>query len=194
MDGVRRIIILGLDGMREFDHAINGAGFQQVVIVQMVEENVQPPFRVINLGLEGRWGAGLHPFHVRSKNFEDGLGLRRDMGSVTRSFTRVSLNARRKKRESVITHDALGPVLASETGRYWVLILVKEQLPLGGAGEAGPAAGEEAHMDSGLGTAGKVVGHMAMVHGLVVVAGQLVVVQPFAAAYFAVLLGWEHIG
>lgn len=53
VNSARGIVVTGLDSAGQVRHILDRVGLEQVLVVQVVEENVQPALSIVNLCLEG---------------------------------------------------------------------------------------------------------------------------------------------
>ena len=79
---MRLLEIFVVDRLCQRSHAGHGVVFEQVLIVEMVEEDVESFFRVGDVGLEGWWSAGFDTLHVLAQNFIHGARVCRDVATV----------------------------------------------------------------------------------------------------------------
>lgn len=83
VDVLGRLVVPGLDGLGQLDHVSDRVGLQQVLVVEVVEEDIQSPLRIVNLRLERRRRTRLDSLHVCRQNLIDGHRVRGDVGTVT---------------------------------------------------------------------------------------------------------------
>lgn len=84
MDRPGGLVVARLNGLCQLRHVCDGVRLEQVFVVEVVEENVQPALSVVDLCLEGRWSAAPDALHVCGEDFVDGHGVGGDVGAVTR--------------------------------------------------------------------------------------------------------------
>lgn len=58
------LVILGLNGLRKFRQLVDGARCDKLLVVQVVNEEVQPLLRVLHLRRKGGGGFASYPLHV----------------------------------------------------------------------------------------------------------------------------------
>ena len=73
MDSLRLFIIPLPDRLRQLHHIPHRISFQQILIVEMIKEHVQPLLCVDDMRFEIRWGFRLDALHVVAEDFENGL-------------------------------------------------------------------------------------------------------------------------
>ena len=73
--------------LRQFNHTLYRILFQQVLVIEMVEEDVQAFFCVVDLRFKGGGGLGFHPLHVVGEDFVDGSCVRGDVRAVSGGWT-----------------------------------------------------------------------------------------------------------
>lgn len=83
MYSLRRFKIPLPHRLRQLNHTPYSILFQQVLVIEMVEEDIETFLCVVDLGFEGGGGFGFHALHVVGENFVDGAGGRGDMGAVS---------------------------------------------------------------------------------------------------------------
>lgn len=91
------LIVARLDGASQLRHVRNGVGLEQVLVIEVVEQDVQPPFSIIDLCLEGRRGPRLHALHVCGEDLVDRHGVGRDVGTVTRGYEMSETEATKRE-------------------------------------------------------------------------------------------------
>lgn len=67
----------------QLDHLRHRIRFQQVLVVEVVEEDVETLFCVVDLGFEGGGGAGFDTLHICVEVLVDWLSSRENVGAVT---------------------------------------------------------------------------------------------------------------
>lgn len=71
MDALSSLIVTRLQRLRELYHACDGILFEEVLVVEMVEEYVQPLLGVDDLFLEFSRCSRLDPLHVRAEKLKN---------------------------------------------------------------------------------------------------------------------------
>lgn len=84
MDSPSRLVVSRLYGPGQLDHICHSIRLEQILIVKVVKEDVQPPFCIVNLGFEGRRRTSFNTLHIRVQNFIYRHGVCRYVGTVTR--------------------------------------------------------------------------------------------------------------
>lgn len=93
MDSPGGLVVARLDGASQLRHVRNGVGLEQVLVVEVVEQDVQPAFGIIHLCFEGRRGPRLHALHVCGEDLIDRHGIGRDVGTVTGGYEKSETEA-----------------------------------------------------------------------------------------------------
>lgn len=88
------IILPGLDVSSQLVHRLDCIGLEQILIVQVIKQNVQPFLRVCDMRLEVRWRFGFHALHVSVENFVDGTRRLWNVGPITSGCRYVSRELR----------------------------------------------------------------------------------------------------
>jgi len=73
------IKLSGLNGLRQFTHFLHRIRLQQILVVQMIKQDIQPLFGVEDLRSELGRRTGFDTLHLRTENSEDWLRGRRDV-------------------------------------------------------------------------------------------------------------------
>lgn len=78
----RALKIPGLERLRQLDNLRHRVRLQQVLVVQVVVEDVEPFLRVFDLGRELLRGAGFDARHLGGEDRVDGFGGGGDVAAV----------------------------------------------------------------------------------------------------------------
>jgi hypothetical protein len=73
--GLCLLEVFRLYGLCKLHHTLNCVRFEQVLIIEMVEKNVEPFLSVDHMGLEIGWRLGLYALHIRAEKLKNWSGL-----------------------------------------------------------------------------------------------------------------------
>ena len=71
-----RLIVLGLERLRNLRQLLNRLRLDKLLIVEVVKEQSQPLLRVLDVLRKRRRGTGSHPLHVAAQDLNHLLGTR----------------------------------------------------------------------------------------------------------------------
>lgn len=91
MDGLSLLVVSCLQCLRQFQQALDGVLLQEIVVIEMVVEHVEPFLCIIDMGLKCWRGTCFHTLEVGVKDLIHRLCVCRNMRSIARRYSNVNV-------------------------------------------------------------------------------------------------------